>query len=72
MTATPTGGPVLNGRSMVDTINSNRPLVVLISGGRCSFLINRYDQYNWKSIAPHSIDRYWRAMQVVNLLKCNI
>ena len=35
-------------------------------GGRCSFPINRYDRYNWKSIAPHGINRYWRAMQDSN------
>ena len=35
-------------------------------GGRCSFPINRYDQYNWKSIAPHNINRFWRAMQDSN------
>ena len=35
-------------------------------GGRCSFPIVRYYQYNWKSIAPHGIDRYWRGMQFSN------
>ena len=35
-------------------------------GGQCSFPINHYDQYNWKSIAPHIIKRFWRAMQDSN------
>ena len=35
----------------------NRPLVALHIGGRCSLPINQYNQYNWKSIAPHGISR---------------
>jgi hypothetical protein len=38
-------------------------------GGRCSFSINQLVPCNWKSIAPHEINRYWRAMQVAKLPK---
>ena len=44
----------------------NRPLVVLISGGRCSFPINQLDHCNWKSIAPLDSVTLWRAMQDSN------